>query len=309
VPNSDLWPALASIQASLLSDARSHSVNWPSSTHKVFSPSSFFSELELAAAEKLDSADQALAQDEHPSWMPGGVVQFSVAGIQLTAVLDRHIADERWLAWVACGEPDWAAAFDVLLEPQDEPFDHGFGVIQAWNSFEIEHTLDLRYEVIGQLSSERLAIIREVAKEHIVGLLLNIPPEPGVVALRTVNGLCMALTGTPLGINDPRNDYQATYRTVAARITAFQLTSRFASAALVNEQDGQVPSRALEIDFFVRLKPTTRVHEMLPLLRATFSYIISGPDQDFVYGIKTNRLDLAKTMFVQSVLIEKVLDA
>ncbi len=69
-------------------------------------------------------------------WAPGRLVSVVHEGRLLGVLLDRCIHGELWQGWMAAGEADWASAFDVLLEPDDEPFEPAFGLIQAWNVFD-----------------------------------------------------------------------------------------------------------------------------------------------------------------------------
>jgi hypothetical protein len=60
-------------------------------------------------------------------WAPGRLVSVLHEGRLLGVLLDRCIQGDLWQGWMAAGEADWAGAFDVLLEPDDEPFEPAFG--------------------------------------------------------------------------------------------------------------------------------------------------------------------------------------
>ena len=151
-------------------------------------------------------------------WAPGRLLSVLHEGRLLGVLLDRCIHGDLWQGWMAAGEADWASAFDVLLEPDDEPFEPAFGLIQAWNVLTLEPSPQLCARVLGEVSATRLAAIRAVHDEWAEQKVLPIAPEPGHIALRTVGGVFSVLSGTPLGARDPRADYQALYRTVGLQL-------------------------------------------------------------------------------------------
>ena len=165
-------------------------------------------------------------------WAPGRLVSVVVEGRLLGVLLDRCIHGNLWQGWMAAGEADWAGAYDVLLEPDDEPFEPAFGLIQAWNVLTLEPSPQLCARVLGEVSATRLAAIRAVHDEWAAQTPLAIAPEPGRIALRTVGGVFSVLCGTPLGEEDPRAEYQAIYRDAASQLgTALQPGSSSASVA------------------------------------------------------------------------------
>jgi hypothetical protein len=121
---------------------------------------------------------------------------------------------------MAASEADWASAYDVLLEPGDEPFEPMFGLIQTWNVLTLEQRPQLCARVLGELSATRLAAVRAVHDEWAVQDPLGIAPEPGRIALRTAGGVFSVLSGTPLGVNDLRTEYQGLYLEAATRLQA-----------------------------------------------------------------------------------------
>ncbi|MFS2167799.1 hypothetical protein, partial [Variovorax sp. Varisp62] len=164
---------------------------------------------------------EAVAQRAFPArWAPGRLVSVVHEGRLLGVLLDRCIHGELWQGWMAAGEADWASAFDVLLEPEDEPFEPMFGVIQTWNVLTLEPSPQLCARVQGEVSATRLAAIRAVHDEWAAHASLAIAPEPGRIALRSVGGVFSVLSGTPLGPQDPRADYQALYRDAGLRLGA-----------------------------------------------------------------------------------------
>ncbi|MGJ7606188.1 hypothetical protein ACSFA7_17720 [Variovorax sp. LT1R20] len=162
---------------------------------------------------------EAVAQRAFPArWAPGRLVSVVHEGRLLGVLLDRCIHGDLWQGWMAAGEADWAGVFDVLLEPDDEPFEPAFGLIQTWNVLTLEPSPQLCARVLGEVSATRLAAIRAVHDEWAAQKVLPIAPEPGHIALRTVGGVFSVLSGTPLGAQDPRADYQALYRTVGLQL-------------------------------------------------------------------------------------------
>jgi hypothetical protein len=165
-------------------------------------------------------------------WAPGRLLSVLHEGRLLGVLLDRCIHGDLWQGWMAAGEADWASAFDVLLEPDDEPFEPAFGLIQAWNVLTLEPSPQLCARVLGEISATRLAAIRAVHDEWAAQKVLPIAPEPGHIALRTVGGVFSVLSGTPLGARDPRADYQALYRTVGLQLgSALTPSAKAAPAA------------------------------------------------------------------------------
>jgi hypothetical protein len=167
---------------------------------------------------------EAVAHRAFPArWAPGRLVGVMHEGRLLGVLLDRCIEGERWQGWMAAGEADWAGAFDVLLEPGDEPFEPMFGVVQAWNVITLAPSPRLCARVLGELSATRLAAVRAVHDEWAAHAAPDIAPEPGRIALRGVGGAFSVLSGTPLGPQDPRADYQGLYRDAGLQLGRAQV--------------------------------------------------------------------------------------
>ncbi|RYZ12092.1 MAG: hypothetical protein EOO24_04400 [Comamonadaceae bacterium] len=164
---------------------------------------------------------EAVARRAFPArWAPGRVLSVVHDGRLLGVLLDKCIGDEQWQGWMAAGEADWAGAFDVLLEPGDEPFEPLFGVVQAWNPVTLMQAPQLCARVLGELSATRLAAVRAVHDEWMAQQPPAIDAAPGHIALRSVGGVFTVLSGTPLGGNDPRTEYQTLYRDAAQSLSA-----------------------------------------------------------------------------------------
>lgn len=129
----------------------------------------------------------------------------------LCVLIDQDIGNHHWLGWIAVSETDYASNKDVLLEPQDEPFDPLCAMVQTWNPVEVDVRKAVR--VLAQLAPHRLEAIREVA---------NGKSEEGggaragfVAPLKTQAGVNV-LSGTRIThADDPRRRYQTLYRTAA----------------------------------------------------------------------------------------------
>ncbi|RSZ42699.1 MULTISPECIES: hypothetical protein [unclassified Variovorax] len=220
----DLWPPLSVIRSALETGSAVPdgapgiaAVAMPGAPPDP-APAAPASDLLLPLTE-LARRREAVAQRAFPArWAPGRLVSVVHQGRMLGVLLDRCIQGERWQGWMAAGEADWAGAFDVLLEPDDEPFEPAFGVIQAWNVLGLEPGPQLCARVVGEISATRLAAIRAVHDEWAAHAALPIAPEPGRIALRGVGGVFSVLSGTPLGPEDPRTDYQELYRDVGLQL-------------------------------------------------------------------------------------------
>lgn len=303
-----LWPPLESIESSLSdSDA---------------GPSDFAELMDLPLGQKtaskslaqqsrqssLDRPSSNLAELTDEPWEPGSLISIKQGRAKAGVLLDRHIRGERWAGWLTASEASWASAFDVLLEADDEPFESRFGVVQAWNRVELECSQSISWQLSGCVSQHRLGCIRLVAQEYAAGLLLNIPPEPGQIALRIAGGVQMVLTGTPLGKNDPRREYQKLYRLFAARMVATQLTQRIGARSESTQETRDTRELPAVADFRVRLRPGIMMYQVQPLLRATLAYVINGPDHDNCYSIKSSNPAMARAMFSQSILIDRIFE-
>ncbi|RQO43172.1 hypothetical protein DBV14_26145 [Variovorax sp. KBW07] len=241
--NNELWPPLSVIRNALETGAAARTpapgddahagaiatVAMPGSTPGTGAepaPSAPLSDLLLPLTE-LARRREAVAQRAFSArWAPGRLVSVVHEGRLLGVLLDRRIHGELWQGWMAAGEADWACAFDVLLEPDDEPFEPMFGVVQAWNVLTLEASPQLCARVLGEVSATRLAAIRAVHDEWASHAALPIAPEPGRIALRTVGGVFSVLSGTPLGPQDPRADYQLLYRDAGLQLGASLARSR-----------------------------------------------------------------------------------
>lgn len=183
-------------------------------------------DLQMPLAELARRRQVLAARNFNARWEPGRIVNVLHEGRLLGVLLDRKLDagsgnGERWEGFMAASEADWASAHDVLLEPADEPFEPLFGLIQAWNRVTLAPLPQQVARVQGEISATRLAAIRAVHDEYTSGAPLAIEPEPGHIALRSVDGgQFTVLSGTPLGPDDVRAEYRQLYLDAAARLSA-----------------------------------------------------------------------------------------
>ncbi|MCP4699761.1 MAG: hypothetical protein GY862_23360, partial [Gammaproteobacteria bacterium] len=137
------------------------------------------------------------------------------SGRSPAVLLDKMTpAKDVWSGWLVAAETDYAGAWDMLLEPEDGPFDPSAGMVQAWNPVSVY--LPSPAPVLAELKPVRLQAVRAMAEEYAAGNASANRPEPGRVAPRyTLHGFSV-LTGTPLGgEDDPRHSFQSLYRSAA----------------------------------------------------------------------------------------------
>jgi hypothetical protein len=236
VSPTDLWPPLELVEAALDGHhalAEASGVVLPTTAEGGGSTAPRKIDKEVQAAylllplTELAERRAAVVHKKFSSeWAPGRLIQVTLNGSVVGVLLDRLVHGLQWTGWFAACESNWAGAFDVLLEPMDDPFEPMFGVIQTWNPVTIDNAGNNQAVVVGEVSATRLAAVRAVALECAAGLMLATPAEPGRIGLRTAGGAFSVLTGTPLGPHDIRCNYQNAYRTATARLIAKQLTQR-----------------------------------------------------------------------------------
>jgi hypothetical protein len=137
-------------------------------------------------------------------------------------------APNVWRGWLAGPETDYATLSDLLLQPEDEPFDPLAGIIQAWNT--TQAWLPNEVEPLCRLSAERLADVRFLAAEADRPAYIG-KPTPGRMLLRITPDGRQLLTGSPLGSSDdPRWAYRALYRNLAAELLGVSVNAASGSA-------------------------------------------------------------------------------
>lgn len=215
----DLWPPLSQIESEIVcevepSDPAAHSErrlpSWPpESPPPLADPGWLLDPLQdwFRRREAASAARFACA------WSTGHTIGVTLNGRVFGVLLDRRHPHGLWQGWLTAPECDWAGPFDVLLEPDDEPWDPVCGMVQTWNSVTVK--VDASCPVLAVLTQSRVAGIRLVQQESERGKVLAIAPRPGHIALRRAGPAQTVLTGTPLAPNDVRLQYQELYRRVA----------------------------------------------------------------------------------------------
>jgi hypothetical protein len=229
----NLWPPLELVEAALesplaLSEAAKDSLVGTPQPEAGSAAQLHIANLLLPLKDLLNRRKAVKDHAFSDEWLAGRLIQIEIDGLIFGVLLDRTAQPGQWTGWLASCETSWACDFDVLLEPDDDPFEPMFGVIQTWNPVTVEKTADIHAAVVGAVSTARLEAIRAVAQENAKDLKLGIPVEPGRIALRTAGDQFTVLTGTPLAEDDDRWAYQNAYRASAARLMAQQLTRRLA---------------------------------------------------------------------------------
>lgn len=330
-PLHDLWPPLSLIRNALAQDDSARALpnsKTATSSQVIAMPgaSNSFTEPSTVAEDALTRRDadlllpltelaqrrEAVTRRAFPAhWAPGRLISVLHEGRLLGVLLNKCVTGSNsyeggqggdlWQGWIAASEVDWAGAFDVLLEPHDESFEPMIGLIQTWNAITLRHTPQLCARVQGEVSATQLAALRAVHEESVAQAPLTIAPEPGRIALRTAGGDFSVLSGTPLGPQDPRAEYQALYREVALPLSvpveapadrpAFALLALVVvvqnTGLLTPPQDEEevrfrstppVSARVPLPELLVRWKPDVRVEETNLLLQAADAELAGGPD-------------------------------
>lgn len=124
-----------------------------------------------------------------------------------------------WCGWLVSPETDYASDADMLLEPEDEPFDPLAGMVQLWNPVRI--ALPETGRILAEIARARLAAAWAMAAEvQTQAPRSPIPDHPGLIAPRNTREGYRVLTGTPLGPapEDPRHGYRALYLAAAQAV-------------------------------------------------------------------------------------------
>ncbi|WP_225782369.1 hypothetical protein [Xenophilus sp. Marseille-Q4582] len=230
----ELWPPLALIRRGLTQERPAAATPIPAAPRDAQAPPvapAPDTEALLLPLTELARRREALAQRAFGAhWASGRLLSVRHGCWRLGVLLDRPLAAATgavpgWQGWLVAGEADWAGPFDVLLEPQDEPFEPAWGVVQTWNPVELHPSALTEARVQGELSASRMAAVRAVAAQAACGdaappASLGLAARPGRIALREVAGFGV-LTGTPLAAQgDPRSEHQALYREAAQALLA-----------------------------------------------------------------------------------------
>lgn len=147
-----------------------------------------------------------------------------------------------WEGWMLASETDYATDLDILLEPEDEPYDGRVAMVQIWNKVECYVHSD--QQVIGQLHPDRLRTMVLAFADYALPTTASpaavpVSANPGTLIDRVLNGGKRVLCGTPLGdARDVRHRYQALYGAAA------DLIKQAAKLAVVAHLEQQAHNQA-----------------------------------------------------------------
>lgn len=168
---------------------------------------------------------QAAAFQAHPPAPPAvGQIRCLAAipegrplGRNVAVLLGAHLGGKRWSGWLVAQEVDYAADRDIVIEADDGPADPLAGMVQTWNPVRV--LIDGQERILAKLSPLRLAAVMALADAPQAGA--GVKPKPGKVYGWDLDAGIVVATGTPLGdADDPRHEYRALYRQLAAEINA-----------------------------------------------------------------------------------------
>jgi hypothetical protein len=215
-----LWPSLAHIRSEFYPDVRAQMLS--DGGRAGASPASKANpEHRLDLLMDLQRRRQAAANQKFSfEWAPGKLVLIKALGSARPVLLTSLAGPDLWNGLLVAPECDWASAFDVLLEPKDEPFDPLCGMVQCWNSVTIKKASHHEAQVLGQLSADRLTTMITTAYEAKHLLDCGEPAQPGFIALRSLTNGTTVLTGSALDEHDIRHDFQVLYLLIARAISA-----------------------------------------------------------------------------------------
>jgi len=222
----DLWPPINVIQSNLQPRVGEIHILQDAQIEPTFASEENTVQAEMPAfiRDKVRKRLAAREAYDHQPPQAGQICRFDGDDqnlVPLCVLLDRPQDEHRWTGWLVSAETDYATNKDVLLEPQDEPFDPLASMVQTWNPV----TVDVRKvsRVMAQLAPQRMAAIKEVAAgscEEGGGA------RAGFVApLKTHSGE-VVLSGTRIiHAEDPRRQYRELYLAAAKTLELQHLTS------------------------------------------------------------------------------------
>jgi hypothetical protein len=131
-----LWPPLELVEAAL--DSQQTLANSVESEQAVTGSDGAnarkpadITELLLPLSELSRRRSAVAAKAFSDEWCSGCLLRITCNGLIIGVLLDRQVQERQWVGWSAACETSWAGDFDVLLEPEDDPFEPMFGVIQT----------------------------------------------------------------------------------------------------------------------------------------------------------------------------------
>jgi hypothetical protein len=153
-----------------------------------------------------------------------------------------------WHAWMALPNSSMASWFDMLTEEEDMPVDPFVGFISTVMNTYVYIPSTSR--VLGQLSDERLAALRELHLSIGEENETDVEPDPGEIIVRKTKSGRSITTGTPV-LMRPQREVRAEYKRLFVELqAALQIP---AELELEKEADGnilfdQAVDNMLEVD-------------------------------------------------------------
>jgi hypothetical protein len=146
---------------------------------------------------------------------PKGPIDWDLPGPLAVLISEPTETKNVWYGWMVASETDYASHWDMLLEPEDQPFDPLASMIQIWNPVHIY--IPSNAPVLAILKPERLQAVRALAVEFATGDDPDISlSQLGHIAPRATFENFSILTGSPIsGDDDPRQRYQVLYHRAA----------------------------------------------------------------------------------------------
>ncbi|MEN8216449.1 MAG: hypothetical protein ABFS56_08745 [Pseudomonadota bacterium] len=224
----------------LYADLKNPSVANDEVVRRAFPLRSSFNDLSVSAP----SPGQIVLIDEIVG--PEGSMDWDLPNPLAVLVDEPTVSKNVWYGWVVASETDYASYWDMLLVPEDHPFDPLAGMIQIWNPVLVY--LPSEVSVLAVLKPDRFRAVHALAVEFVSGVEPDVSLCcPGYVASRETVGGCSVVTGSPLGgCDDPRHRYRKLYH------TAVEVLREVARGALSEAE--QVDTLSWFSAFYDRLK-------------------------------------------------------
>jgi hypothetical protein len=214
-----LWPSLDHIRNEFYPNAQGVKPVPQSFVEGVSRPSKrTTSEIVAPLHDLMRRREAVTARKFSSEWAPGRLVPVKILASTRPVLLEQSLGSDLWRCFMVAPECDWAGYDDILLEPDDEPFDPVCGMVQVWNAMTIQRSSRASEMVLGELSAQRMSVMRAAAAE-VDALGSTDDSSPGVIALRSLNAGQTVLTGTPLAGLDVRRDYRMMYRRLGSAVS------------------------------------------------------------------------------------------
>jgi len=216
------------------------------------------------------------------------------------AVLIDEPTKNVWYGWIVASETDYASHWDMLLEPEDQPFDPLAGMIQIWNPVHVY--LPPEVSVLAVLKPERLKAVHALAVEFVSGAEPDTSLScPGHIAPRETVGGYSILTGSPLGgADDPRHHYRKLYhratevlREVARSAQSEQVETQSWISAIYHKLKDSITAQKWEVGWAIPAAAMAVIVVLVVSLRFFWPTSFEEVDTTFqtIYAQKTDEME------------------